>query len=71
MSQHHDPHEDITTTLPRISIPPYVPATPEELERRRQVIAEIDRIREQMEPIGIDAAELIDMDFFEIEDQSE
>lgn len=72
MSQrNHDHHDDSTTTLPRIVIPPVVPVTPEEIERRRVLIQEIDRIRESIGPIGIDAAELIDMDFYEIDAESE
>jgi hypothetical protein len=45
-------------TLPRIPIPDYVPPTEEELKRRREVIAKIDRLREKIGPIGIRADQL-------------
>jgi len=35
MRKHDDADEGVTTTLPRIAIPRYVPATAEVLERRR------------------------------------
>ena len=59
MPQHHDPHDDITTTLSRIEIPPVVPATSEELERGRRLLEEAKRIREEIGPVGFSAVDLI------------
>jgi hypothetical protein len=58
-------------THPKIHIPPIVPATPEELARRRALFAEIDRIREQIGPIGMNVVDLIDADFYELDADSE
>lgn len=48
-----------TPTLPRVEIPPVERATPQELERRRHIIEEIRRLRQEIGPIGIAADELI------------
>jgi hypothetical protein len=45
--------------------------TDDELARRSEVIERIIQLRDSMEPIGIDAAELIDMDFYDIDVRSE
>jgi hypothetical protein len=42
-----------------VYVPPIVLPTPEELERRRKVVARILALRESMPPLGFDAAELI------------
>lgn len=44
---------------PTITLPPHIPATPEEIARRRAVAADADRIRELIGPIGISVSELI------------
>ncbi len=46
-------------TLPKIELPPFKPATPEEIERRRVLVARIIERRERIGPIGIRADELI------------
>ena len=54
-------------TVPRITIPEYVPPTTEELARRQELFAEIDRLREAIGPIGMSAVDLIDADFYDID----
>ena len=47
------------TTTPKIKIPPYVPPTPEQVEKRRRAIDEILRLRHEIGPIGISVTEWI------------
>ena len=35
------------------------PPTPEELERRHKIVEELRQLRESLEPLGFDAADLI------------
>jgi hypothetical protein len=49
----------MSATLPRITIPPSVPPSPEEIERRRALAAKVLALREEIGPIGISTAELI------------
>jgi hypothetical protein len=56
-----------SATIPRIIIPEYVERTPEEQARLEELIAEMDRIREKIGPIGMSAVDLIDADFYEID----
>jgi hypothetical protein len=49
----------VSDVLPKIEIPPPEPITPEEIERRRKLFAEVMRLRESMPPLGFDAATLI------------
>lgn len=55
----------------RIQLPPRIPATPEELARRRALFDEIDRIRESIGPIDISVDDLIDADFYDLASDSE
>jgi hypothetical protein len=55
------------TTIRRITIPPYVEPTEEELAKGREWLANLDRLREKIGPIGISAVDLIDEDFYEID----
>ncbi len=66
----NDPENHVAAQR-RIKIPPITPASPEELARRRAVIAEIHRIREEIGPIGMNAVDLIDADFYELDAESE
>ncbi|MSQ14497.1 MAG: hypothetical protein EXR50_01350 [Dehalococcoidia bacterium] len=53
-------HEPITvTTLPPITRHSYVPATSEEITRRRALFKEAMHLREEIGPIGVSTAELI------------
>lgn len=66
-----DGHEGDTVTHPRIRIPTIGPAAPEEFARRYALFTEIDRIREQIGPIGMNAVDLIDADFYELDAETE
>ena len=46
-------------TLPRIALPPLVPPTCEEIERRRILYERVRRRRAEIGPIGIRSDELI------------
>jgi len=46
---------------PRIEVPLFQPATPEEIERRRIVVERILRRRDRVGPIGIRADDLLHM----------
>ena len=48
-----------TATLPRIALPPLVPPTREEIERRRVLYDRVRRRRAEIGPIGIRSDELI------------
>lgn len=52
----------IAEALGKVVIPPYVPPTPEELERSREAFAEITKLRDRIGPIGMSVTELIRMD---------
>jgi hypothetical protein len=54
-------------TVPRITIPAYVKPTAEERARLQELIAKINRHREQIGPIGMNAVDLIDADFYDID----
>ena len=56
---HDDRPAAAGTTLPKIELPPFKPVTPEEIERRRAIVARIRALREEIGPIGIRADELI------------
>ncbi|MEA2584219.1 MAG: hypothetical protein QOF33_2304 [Thermomicrobiales bacterium] len=45
--------DSIATTLPKIKLPPIPAPTPEELERRREVVDRILALRDKIGPIGI------------------
>jgi hypothetical protein len=53
-----DSDDSTSATLPRISIPPIIPPTPEEIERRRALVAKVLALREEIGPIGVSTAEL-------------
>jgi hypothetical protein len=65
-----DGHETGIATHPRIQIPPILPATSEELARRRALFDEIDRLRDSIGPIGMSVDDLIDADFYELDADS-
>ena len=44
---------------PKITIPPHVPATPDEIARRRALATEVDRMRLEIGTTSIDIAVLI------------
>ena len=44
---------------PRIALPPFVPASPEEIARRRALFAKVMALREQIGPIGIRSDDLV------------
>ena len=46
-------------TLPKIELPEFAPVTPEEIERRRALVARIIERRERVGPIGIPVEDLI------------
>ena len=46
-------------TLPKIEIPRHIPATAEEIARRRALAAEIDKLAEEIGTLDYDTAELI------------
>jgi hypothetical protein len=50
---------------PPIEIPPIVRVTPEEIERRRVLREAARRIRERIGQVGVNAADLIDLDFYD------
>lgn len=52
-------HEDAMRDLPPINIPPYVPASPEEIARRQALAERADRIRKQLGPLGYSVVDLI------------
>ena len=70
MEHSSDNQHGHAVTERRIPIPPIARATPEELARRREVIAEIHRIREEIGPIGMNAVDLIDADFYDLDAES-
>lgn len=53
----NDDHRGGTLSLPRIETPPFVPPTPEELERRRIIVERIIERHDRLGPIGIRADE--------------
>jgi hypothetical protein len=57
----HDEEVVVTdsVSLPRIHIPPYVPPTPEQLRRWKELADEADRIRAEIGPVDIRADELL------------
>ncbi len=57
MRNHHS--TDAGATLPKIVLPPDEPITPEEIERRRALVARIRALRDEVGPIGISADDLI------------
>jgi hypothetical protein len=46
-------------SLPRIKLPDFSPPTPDEIERRRVLVAQIRALREEIGPIGVPVDELI------------
>ena len=46
-------------TLPKIKLPEFAPVTPEEIERRRALFAQIVALREKIGPIGVPVEDLI------------
>jgi hypothetical protein len=46
-------------TLPRITLPGLPPPTPEEIERRRVLVAEARALRDEIGPIGIRIDDII------------
>lgn len=54
-----DPTHSATITVPKIKRPPIPAPTPEEIERRREVVARIIALREKIGPIGISTSDLI------------
>jgi hypothetical protein len=54
-----EPNDVMSSTLPRITVPPIIPPTPEEIERRRALVAKVLALREEIGPIGISTADLI------------
>jgi hypothetical protein len=67
-SMHHEKDDDSTVTIPRIPIPEYVPPTEEVLKRRQELAGKIERLREEIGPIGIRADELKHLSRTETED---
>ena len=59
MADEHNDTTSGTTTYQRITIRPYVPPTPEQLARRRELADEADRIRAEIGRIEIRADDLI------------
>jgi hypothetical protein len=55
-------------TQQRVALPVITPATPEEVARRRALVADIDHIRERIGPLDFSVDELIDADFYELDD---
>lgn len=51
----------VVTRLP-IRLPPYKPASPEEIARRTKLMKEILELRARMKPLGFDAADLVRAD---------
>ncbi len=51
--------EPTTSTIHRIPIPRIEPPTQEEIERRRELSAKVNALREKIGPIGIPADELL------------
>ena len=49
----------MSDVLPHIDVPIQKRATPEEVARRRKLFEQVMRLRDQMPPLGFDAAELI------------
>lgn len=52
-------HTGPIKTVPLIVLPPYVPASPEEIARRKALAKEVDRLREAIGPVAVDLAEWI------------
>jgi hypothetical protein len=50
-------HGGVTT--PGIELPPYIPPTPQELARRRELLDEADQIRTAIGPLGFSSVEII------------
>ena len=48
-----------TRRLPKFVLPPYVPPSPEQLEKRRQLGEEATRLREEIGPLDFSLTELI------------
>lgn len=46
-------------TIPRIKLPDFPPVTPEEIERRRILVAQMRELREAIGPIGMSTEDLI------------
>jgi hypothetical protein len=60
MSQHAtNEHEDALEEFPPLTIPPYVPASAEEIARRQALAEQADRIREQLGPLGYSVVDII------------
>jgi hypothetical protein len=54
----HDPSAD-TATLPKLELAPYVPPSAQELARRKRLIDEARRLRDESEPLDIPTDDLI------------
>lgn len=54
-----EPSRHVRAKLPRIIVSPYIPPTPEELERRKKAAEEILRVRAEIGPIGRSVTDLI------------
>lgn len=57
-----EPSRHIRSKLPRIIVSPYIPPTPEELERRKRAAEEILRVRAEIGSIGKSVTDLIRAD---------
>ena len=56
---HDDRPASAEATLPKIKLPEFAPVTPEEIERRRALFAQIVALREKIGPIGVPVEDLI------------
>ena len=54
-----DDEVNATPTLPNVELPPYVQPTTEELARRKRLIEEAKRLRDEAGPMGISTDDLI------------
>ncbi|HKG27241.1 MAG TPA: hypothetical protein VKB09_16435 [Thermomicrobiales bacterium] len=54
-----DSDDVASTNLSRITIPRIIPPTPEEIERRRALVAKVRALREEMGAVGVSTADLI------------
>ena len=48
--------------IPKLELPPALPPTPEELERRRKVFDRMEKLREEIGPIDMTLEELMAYD---------
>ncbi len=67
--EHRNTANAAASALPKIEVPPHVPATAAEIARRRALALEVDRQRESMPVTARNAADIVRQDRDEHEEE--